>query len=90
MPFGVVFVIVASLVTLVVFAGLIFEGLRVRAQNRLKELELRVRLAEAEKGGGGPAADLEERVRVLERIATDPAPRLADEIESLRIKEFVK
>ena len=27
--------------------------------------------------------DLEERVRVLERIATDPATRLADEFERL-------
>lgn len=29
-------------------------------------------------------ADLRERVKVLERIATDPARRTADEIESLR------
>ncbi|KLE33897.1 hypothetical protein [Aurantiacibacter luteus] len=29
-------------------------------------------------------ADLRERVKVLERIATDPARRTADEIEALR------
>ncbi|NVD43442.1 hypothetical protein [Qipengyuania atrilutea] len=29
-------------------------------------------------------ADLRERVKVLERIATDPARRTAEEIESLR------
>jgi hypothetical protein len=31
-------------------------------------------------------AKLEERVRVLERIATDPSARLREEIESLRDK----
>ena len=30
-----------------------------------------------------PKSDLEERVRVLERIATDPAKRLAEEFEEL-------
>lgn len=32
---------------------------------------------------GTAKRDLEERVRVLERIATDPAKRLADEFEEL-------
>jgi len=32
---------------------------------------------------GNETGDLEERVRVLERIATDPATRLAEEFEQL-------
>lgn len=32
----------------------------------------------------GQVGLLEERLQVLERIATDPSPRLAHEIESLR------
>lgn len=34
-----------------------------------------------------PAGDLEERVRVLERIATDPATRLAEQFEALEKTE---
>ncbi|MEL6540992.1 MAG: hypothetical protein AAFN04_07995 [Pseudomonadota bacterium] len=34
-----------------------------------------------------PAADLEERVRVLERIATDPATRLTEQFEALEKME---
>ncbi|MEM7701780.1 MAG: hypothetical protein AAF251_07570 [Pseudomonadota bacterium] len=34
-----------------------------------------------------PTGDLEERVRVLERIATDPATRLAEQFEALEKAE---
>ena len=34
-----------------------------------------------------PAGDLEERVRVLERIATDPATRLTEQFEALEKAE---
>lgn len=34
-----------------------------------------------------PKDDLEQRVRVLERIATDPATRLAEEFEALEREE---
>lgn len=49
--------------------------------------ELRARKAEAESGAGIAAADhrkLEERIRVLERIATDSNHALASQIEELR------
>ena len=50
-----------------------------------RKLELQARAAEA-KGSGGSAEfrKLEERVRVLERIATDNKQDLALQIESLR------
>tara|TARA_A100001391_G_scaffold186695_1_gene156069 strand:+ start:1111 stop:1422 length:312 start_codon:yes stop_codon:yes gene_type:complete len=52
-----------------------------------KMAELRARKAEAESGAGIAAADhrkLEERIRVLERIATDSNHALASQIEELR------
>lgn len=52
-----------------------------------RKLELLARKAEAEAGGisgGGDYRKLEERVRVLERIATDGNHALATQIESLR------
>lgn len=52
-----------------------------------RKLELRARKAEAENAGaasGGDYRKLEERVRVLERIATDGNHALASQIESLR------
>ena len=50
-----------------------------------RKLELRARAKEAESGGGSVAyRKLEERVRVLERIATDSNHALASQIEQLR------
>ena len=50
-----------------------------------RKLELQARAEEAKSGTGGEAyRKLEERVRVLERIATDGNGRLAAEIEDLR------
>ncbi|MDA7788043.1 hypothetical protein N8940_02290 [Sphingomonadaceae bacterium] len=50
-----------------------------------RKLELQARIAEAEAGKiAKPDSRLEDRVRVLERLATDRGVSLADEIESLR------
>lgn len=50
-----------------------------------RRLELEVRKAEAESGHAGAGyRKLEERVRVLERIATDSNHALASQIEELR------
>ena len=50
-----------------------------------RKLELRARAEEAKNGGGSAEfRKLEERVRVLERIATDGKQDLALQIESLR------
>ncbi len=50
-----------------------------------RKLELLARAEEAKSGQGGESyRKLEERVRVLERIATDSNHALASQIESLR------
>jgi hypothetical protein len=51
-----------------------------RVQRRMKRADLEGELAQRD----ALIAKLEERVRVLERIATDPSERLKAEIERLR------
>jgi len=66
-----------AMVTLTVFVGgIIFE--------RMKSRE-RIELARLQGSGNGDEkyAALEERVRVLERLVTDKAVRLKDEIDAL-------
>lgn len=75
----------ALMVGLISVAGILLEAHNRRLKNRERELELKVRLAEAEaqeRVAGLPR--VEERLRVLERIATAPDGRLASEIENLR------
>ena len=53
---------------------------------RERKLELEARIAEANSARRSPESSrLEERVRVLERIATDKGADLSDEIERLRL-----
>ena len=57
-----------------------------------RKLDLLARKAEAERGTGKGSADyrkLEERVRVLERIATDGNRQLAAQIEELRDLQLI-
>lgn len=78
----------------IILAGLIVFGFATKVHQRSvaheeRRLELKARIAEAKAGTGGePNRKLEERVRVLERLATDrpgiTSASLADEIESLR------
>jgi hypothetical protein len=78
------------MVGLISGAGIWLDAHNTRLKNRTKELELKVRLAEAEahsRAAGVPA--IEERLRVLERIATTRAPVLAEEIEALRKEPVV-
>lgn len=75
----------ALMIGMISGAGIWLDAHNTRLKNRTKELELQVRLAETEahqRAAGVPA--VEERLRVLERIATDRTPALADEIEALR------
>lgn len=56
-------------------------------QHEERKLELLARAEEAKAGGGSGSGEyrkLEERVRVLERIATDGNQALAHQIEQLR------
>lgn len=75
----------ALMVAIISIAGMLLDRHNRRLKNREKELELRVRMAEAEgrsRAAGVP--QMEERLRVLERIATDRKSGLAEEIEALR------
>ncbi|WP_374406349.1 hypothetical protein [Pelagerythrobacter sp.] len=76
----------ALMLTVIVAAGIWLDAHSTKLKNRTKELELQVRMAEAKAGqtSDAEAARLEERVRVLERIATDRSPDLAAQIEQLR------
>jgi hypothetical protein len=75
----------ALMIGLIAFAGMWLDAHNTRIRTRTNELELKVRLAEAEahtRAAGVP--EMEDRLRVLERIATDRKGALADEIEALR------
>ena len=76
----------ALVLAFIVAAGIWLDAYKGRMKHRQKQLELEVRLAEAGAGQRSDAevARLEERVRVLERIATDRSPDLAAQIEQLR------
>jgi hypothetical protein len=75
----------ALVIGLICGAGIWLSAYQSRLKNREHELELRARIAEAEaKGAQSELAQLEQRTRVLERIATDGKAKLANEIEALR------
>lgn len=82
----------ALMLAVICLAGIFLDAHNRRLKHREKELELKVRLAEAEshrRTAGVP--QIEERLRVLERIATDRKSGLADEIEALRVeKDFAQ
>lgn len=73
------------MIAIVSVAGILLDMHNRRLKHREKDMELRVRLAEAE-GHSREAAlpRIEERLRVLERLATDRGPDLARQIEELR------
>lgn len=75
----------AVVVGIISLAGIWLDAHNTRLKNRTKMFELEVRKAEAERGAGMQRmGEVEERLRVLERIATDRNRLLADEIETLR------
>lgn len=85
MNFAEAIALCAVVLGLIAGAGIWLDAYNRRLKNRERELELRVRMAEAE--GRNRIAGLpqiEERLRVLERIATDRRGDLASEIEELR------
>ncbi len=66
-----------------------------KAKMKVRERELELRIAEAKNAAQAmpvpaeAATDrIEQRLRVLERIATDKSARVAQEIEDLRTVEF--
>lgn len=81
----------ALVIGIISVAGIMLDAYKLRLTNREKELELRTRLADADGArGAGQVAEMEDRLRVLERIATDRRHMLADEIDQLREKEIAR
>jgi len=87
-----VFAFCALIVGLICGAGMWLSAYQTRLKNRERELELQVKLAESrERMDQSEVGQLEQRLRVLERIATDRKTELADQIEALREgKEIVQ
>jgi hypothetical protein len=78
----------ALMVAIICVSGILLEMHNRRLKHREKKLELEVRLAEAEgRGREAGIPQMEERLRVLERIATDRKSGLAEEIEALRVEK---
>ncbi|MBS0480772.1 MAG: hypothetical protein JSR96_01215 [Proteobacteria bacterium] len=70
---------------IIVAMGMAVEGYKSRLRVKERELELRLAEVQARAALPAPADDrIEQRLRVLERIATDKGPDLAAEIEKLR------
>lgn len=75
----------ALIVGLISIAGILLDAHARKLKHREKAMELELRLAEAQgRKGSSEVAQLEQRLRVLERIATDKGTTLAAEIEDLR------
>jgi hypothetical protein len=86
---GGVAVFIVIMTAMLVTAALLFAWMRTRAQTKIAagglESGRQVELLTNENAGlKGQIGRLEERLAVLERIATDPAERTAREIEDLR------
>jgi hypothetical protein len=80
---------IAIMTMMILAAALLFAWMRTRAQTRAAaaglEAARQIELLSHENAGlKGQLGRLEERLAVLERIATDPAERTAREIEHLR------
>lgn len=81
----------ALMVTIISLSGMLLDRHNRRLKNREKELELQVRLAETEgRSRNAEVPQIEERLRVLERIATDRGAHLAIEIENLRDRRMAE
>ena len=82
-------IFVVIMTAMVVTAALLFAWIRTRGQVKVAagslESSRQVELLSNENAGlKGQVGRLEERIAVLERIATDPAERTAREIDALR------
>ena len=82
---GEFFGLVAALLGLISILGILAGAYKRNLDFKERKLELEVRAATARASTPVERNDrLEERVRVLERIATDRSPELASQIEALR------
>ena len=75
----------ALMIGIVSVCGILLDAYKSRQKTRVKELEAQARIAEAQSARVLPdSGAVEDRLRVLERIATDRGQMVADEIEALR------
>ena len=73
------------IVGIISIAGIIGEAYKRRLEFKQRGLELRAQHASANAAQSAATAErLEQRVRVLERIATDKSAALASQIEDMR------
>jgi len=85
MSAGEFFSLVAAIFGLISIAGILAGAYKRNLDFKERKLELEVQAATARASAPSNRNDrLEERVRVLERIATDRSPELASQIEALR------
>lgn len=77
----------ALVIGLIAGAGIWLDAHNRRLKNRERELELQAKLTTSRATSEtGELAKLEQRLRVLERIATDKGTSLAAEIDNLRLE----
>lgn len=81
-----IFMFVIAIVIIGVTAGQLIHRRTVRHEERKLELQARIEEAKAAQGNVATEsqAHLEDRMRVLERIVTDPSNDLSRQIEGLR------
>ncbi|GGD56340.1 hypothetical protein GRI62_02855 [Erythrobacter arachoides] len=84
MNFAAAMVLIVMVLALTVLAMQFAENRKDRLRGNPEDGQDRLR--EERDEARAELADLRERVKVLERIATDPARRTAEEIEALRDK----
>ncbi len=86
--FGFVLTIVLIVLTFGTIAG------QRNRQHRLQKLEIQARIEEAKAaqaaGSNRSQQDIEDRLRVIERIVTDPSADLSRQIENLRADEAAR
>ncbi|MBS0475084.1 MAG: hypothetical protein JSR28_08025 [Proteobacteria bacterium] len=77
--------LVAVIIGMVATMGMLVSGYKSRLRVKERELELRLAEAQARAAAAEPAdTRIEQRLRVLERIATDKGQDIAAQIEQLR------
>ena len=83
--------LVAVIIGTISITGILTSAYKSKLKLREREIELQILQAE-ERKGLPPVNDdrIEQRLRVLERIATDKGPNLAAEIEQLRDQRAAK
>ena len=88
----IIFGFILIIASLGMLTGILIHRSQLRADERKLELKAQIEQAKADQArfGNGDYSKMEERVRVLERIATDGNHALASQIEELRALDAVE